>query len=231
MVEQQGANPGVLTVSFEDDRRSLNPGEFLTIGRQADLSVDRGNRRLHRVLARLAWNDGWWVDNVGRSIALVLTDLDGSSYARVTPGDALPLPFADTALTFSAGMANYRITLHTDGPSRPVPPEVRAAEFTIDRTESPDALEFNAEQLQLLAALAGPRLVGPVSIADLPSSRQLAKDLGWSLSKFNRKLDHLCVKLDRAGVPGLISTDDGRTASERRLVLANFAVESGLITA
>lgn len=223
------STPDDLTVGFEDDQRRLMPGQTLTLGRQADLSVDRANRRLHRVLARLAWYDGWWLENVGRSIALVATDLDGSSYARVAPGEALPLPFANTALTFSAGQANYRLTLHTRAPVRPVGATNAPGDLTLDRTESPESLEFNAEQLQLLAVLARPRLDGPVTIADFPSSRQMARELEWSLSKFNRKLDHLCVKLDRVGVPGVIGSRGGPSASERRLIIANFAVESGLI--
>ncbi len=216
-----------LEIWFEGERRVLVPPGELTIGRQADLIVDPANRHLHRVLARLVWSETWWLQNVGRSIAIVLTDLDGSSYARVAPSEAMPIPFANTALSFSAGPANYRLTIVTGGPAR-LEGDWGIQDTSEEATDSPDALQFNEEQLQLLAVLGSARLGGPISTADLPSSRQMARELGWSLSKFNRKLDHLCQKLGRAGVAGLTGSTEV-SASERRLRLSIFAVESGLV--
>lgn len=37
----------------------------------------------------------------------------------------------------------------------------------------------------------------------IPSSAAAAKTLGWALTRFNRKLDNVCDKLDRVGVAGL----------------------------
>jgi hypothetical protein len=217
-----------LRVVFENTEISLAPGQHLTVGRQADLVVDGANRRLHRVLLRFDHAQTWMVTNVGRSITVVATDADGSSYARLVPGAAMPVPFTDTSFTFSAGTANYRVTSHLPaGPAAgAVPPPDDAV--TIERTENPALLDFNAEQLELLSALAKPRLSGPITVADLPSTGELAHELGWSTSKLNRKLDRLCAKLQRGGLQG-VSGSSGNDATQRRLVLANFAVESGLV--
>jgi hypothetical protein len=52
--------------------------------------------------------------------------------------------------------------------------------------------------------------------------------LGWTLAKFNRKLDHLCEKLARSGVRG-VHGDLGLLASDRRRVLVEHAVAVGLV--
>ncbi len=80
----------------------------------------------------------------------------------------------------------------------------------------------------LLRALTAQRFVGPVTAEDLPSNRQLANELGWSLPKFNRKLDHLCKKFARAGVQGVVGSAFG-SATQRRVILANFVVENRLL--
>jgi hypothetical protein len=158
---------------------------------------------------------------------VVAADIDGLSYARLAPGVTIPVPFANTALTFSAGSANYRIVTCTAAPGV-VDHDLLEEEPTVERTESPALLRFNSEQMELLAALAAPRIGGPITTADLPGSSELAHHLGWSTSKLNRKLDRLCSKLHGAGLQG-VSGPSGENASERRLILANFAVESGLI--
>ena len=40
-------------------------------------------------------------------------------------------------------------------------------------------------------------------VADLPTNRHVADRLGWTITKFNRKLDTLCVKFEKLGVAGL----------------------------
>ena len=64
--------------------------------------------------------------------------------------------------------------------------------------------------------------------AQIPSNRSCAAELGWSLAKFNRKLDHLCERLQRAGVRGLHG-DLGLSALDRRRLLVDHAVRSGLL--
>jgi hypothetical protein len=91
-------------------------------------------------------------------------------------------------------------------------------------------VDLNDDQRLLVVALCEGRLTAPADRwAALPSNRSAALRLGWSLSKFNRKLDHLCEKLDRVGVPGGHG-DLGLLAADRRRVLVEHALEVGLVT-
>ena len=220
-----------LRVRFVDEDRIVAPDATLTFGRQADLVIDSVNRNMHRELGRFANEDGQWrLINLGRSITIVATDLDGASFARVVPGAAIPLPFTNTAITFSAGRANYRLTTHqpqsaSSALSGELPP---GYEHGNDSTITASSIVFKDEQYALLVALAQLRADGPITAEDLPSNRQLPKSLGWTPSKFTRKLDNLCLKLERAGLTGLVG-DSAETARLRRLRLANAAVEQGLV--
>jgi len=218
-------------VRFVDDERHLTKRDTMTFGRGADLIIDPVNRSMHRELGRF-WHDGgqWRLVNLGRSITIVVTDLDGASFARVVPGTDIPLPFANTAVTFSAGRANYRLSTHQ--PQIPSEQDLSGLpdgyELGVDSTITVSSIVFNEEQYALLALLGSLRADGPITVDDLPSNRQLASSLGWTLSKLNRKLDNLCLKLNRAGVTGLVG-DTAETARVRRLQLANVAVEQGLV--
>src|SRR5699024_12726263 len=79
--------------------------------------------------------------------------------------------------------------------------------------------------------LAEPMLVREGSgMSAVPTSAQAAQRLGWQLTKFNRKLDNVCDKLDRLGVRGLRG-GPGKLASHRRARLVEHAVFSRLVTA
>jgi len=99
-----------------------------------------------------------------------------------------------------------------------------------DATTTTGALFFNDEQFKLLSALASARVEGPIEASDIPANRELALQLGWSVSKFTRKLDNLCTKLTRAGVTGLQGSVTN-VATDRRVQLANYVVEQGIVTA
>ena len=64
----------------------------------------------------------------------------------------------------------------------------------------------------------------------IPSSAQAAARLGWSLTKFNRKLDNVCDKLDRNGVRGLRGGPQ-QLAVNRRARLVEHAVASRIVSA
>ena len=66
-------------------------------------------------------------------------------------------------------------------------------------------------------------------MSSVPTSAQAAKRLGWQLTKFNRKLDNVCDKLDRMGVRGLRG-GPGKLASNRRARLVEHAVFSRLVS-
>jgi hypothetical protein len=218
---------GRVSVVFEGSTVELSPGDAVTFGRHGDVVIDPDNRMLHRVLGRV-WNDdtAWWLSNLGTSIALVVSDLDGASFARITPGGSIPLPFARSAVAFSAGRANYRLTLDLIGRT-PVAGEAVDV-VSADRTVTASSLLFNDDQQALLAALVRHRRSASPTSSGTVTRDELARELGWSPAKLGRKLDHLCIKLARVGVQGLVGRE-GRHAMHRQQVLADTAVELGLI--
>ena len=58
---------------------------------------------------------------------------------------------------------------------------------------------------------------------------EASKRLGWQLTKFNRKLDNVCDKLDQLGVSGMRG-GGGKLASNRRTKLVEYAVSSRIVT-
>lgn len=219
-----------LIITFESEVCEVGPGQSLTFGRAGDLVIDPSNRLLHRVFGRFSDQDGqWWLANEGRSAAILVTDQQSASYTRVVAGASLPLPFADALISFSAGRANYRLRSQTSA----IDTSGAGSETVLpggSATLTTGALVFNDEQFELLVALSRNRLDGPITIADLPANRELAHALGWTITKFNRKLDNLCAKLTRAGVAGLQGSV-ADVAQDRRVQLANFAVEQGIVAA
>ena len=90
---------------------------------------------------------------------------------------------------------------------------------------------FRSSQKLLILALAEPMLTREGSgMSSVPTSAQASERLGWQLTKFNRKLDNVCDKLDRLGVRGLRG-GPGKLASNRRARLVEHAVFSRLVTA
>lgn len=64
---------------------------------------------------------------------------------------------------------------------------------------------------------------------EIPSSAQAAARLGWTMTAFNRKLDNVCDKLDKVGVPGLRG-GKGNLATNRRSRLVEYAVATRLVS-
>jgi hypothetical protein len=64
----------------------------------------------------------------------------------------------------------------------------------------------------------------------IPSSADAAVKLGWTITKFNRKLDNVCEKLSRSGIRGLHG-DAGRLATSRRARLVEYALAARLVSA
>jgi hypothetical protein len=223
-----------LVVEFAGDERVLSPGDELTFGRSADLVVD-DNRYLHRLIGRFMWSNGmWWLANTGSSIALRLADANGPSYARVAPGATVPLSFETGILTFEAGGRPYelRIELLVDSPffAVDVTPGAFDPEASVDleATTTTGSLPLNDEQRLLLIALCEPFLDDSGS-NELPTNRQIAARLGWTITKYNRKLDWLCQKYASAGVSGLRGSSD-LLARDRRVRLVEHALDTGVVT-
>lgn len=220
-----------LVVEFIGEERVLDPDEELTFGRAADLVIDE-NRYLHRVLGRFTYGKGtWWLTNVGSAIPLTVSDAAGPSFARVAPGSTIAMSFDSATIAFEAGGSNYELRVDVLGPIAggdvdELDPGAHSAEVTTTASSLP----LTDEQRLLLVALAEAQLIDPASTLDLPTNRQVAARLGWTLTKYNRKLDGLCRKFAAAGVAGLHGSTDA-LARDRRVRLVDHVVHAGVVTA
>lgn len=217
-----------LSIEFAGEWFQPDPARPFTIGREADLVID-DNPYLHRNLATLTAVDGvWWLSNVGTAIALSLSADDGTYQAWAGPGVRVPLVFARLAVVFTAGSYTYEFTIHQPAPAwREVslPTPVAGGETTVG------GVSLTESQRLLVLALCEPLLRQPgVSLAAVPSSAAAAERLGWPVTTFNRKLDAVCDKLDRAGVAGLRG-GPRNLATQRKARLVEHAVLSRLVTA
>jgi hypothetical protein len=218
---------GRLYVDFCGEQHVVDPGHELRFGREAELAIDT-NPYLHRVLGRFVHRDGhWWLDNLGSAIPLQLFDRSGPTTAVVAPGSAVVVTFGEFRCGFTAGRQRYEL----DGALEDFELELELGEVLNGlRTLEWGVVDLNHDQRLLLTALCADRLSGAVDReGDPPANRACARRLGWSLSKFNRKLDHLCLKLSKVGVDGLHG-EDGLQATNRRRRLVDHALEVELVT-
>ncbi len=227
--ERRGAlGSGVtLFLDLDGDERVVVEGSALTFGRDAELVVDADNRYLHRVLGCfVSHGDIWFLQNLGRFIPLRVDDVDSASLVQIEPGDQVPIGFEEFVVTFRAGNSDYRIS---GALSEPTPLE-------LGLVPASDTAEFglaslNAEQRLLVLALGEGRLRGQSDwVVRMPANREVAHRLGWTITKFNRKLDYLCRRLAESGVDGAFG-DAGDLATNRRQVLVEHAVARRLVTA
>ncbi|MET0324909.1 MAG: hypothetical protein ABW219_06770 [Ilumatobacteraceae bacterium] len=222
-----------LRVEFIGEEVVVELGQDLTFGRQGDLHID-DNRHLHRVLGRF-WSrgEGWWLTNEGRSITIQIADADSRSSVMLAPGSEIALSFPNSILRFRAGVTDYEVAVRV--PDR-YADEHDDDDDPFDADDAEDGGEtiglgdllLADEQRLLLLALAEGTLRDPHSNDELPTNRAIARRLGWSITKFNRKLDNLCNRFSKLGVGGLRGSID-QLATDRRRRLVEHAVESGLI--
>jgi hypothetical protein len=221
------------TIDCGGDERVVRPDTELTFGRAADLVVDEANSYLHRLVGRVFCRGGvWLVENLGTHIELDVVG-EGGVVSRLPPArpDAPPpvvsLPTPAGAVRFQAGGANYELVVRI-GPTGPPP---AAARPTLGvETVRPGRIPLTDEERKMLVVLARPVLRDPAQGPEsLPASRQVAHELGWPLSKLNRKLDYLCTRLTRAGVDGLHG-GRGHEARHRRWRLVEHAINARLVT-
>ncbi|MEM7272985.1 MAG: hypothetical protein AAF547_07910 [Actinomycetota bacterium] len=215
-----------LVVEFLGEEYEVGRDRPFSFGRAADLSID-DNQHLHRRLGLIDHAEGlWWLHNVGSALTIEVIDRNSPSRLTLSPGATMALVFEEAALRFQAGATTYEISL--DVPLRPPeaePSGVRDGAPTVTATE----LQFTPDQLRCILALAEPRLRDP-AVTDIPTNKAAAARLGWKLTKFNRKLDNVCTKIGRTGVPGLHG-DAGALATRRRERLVEHAVGANLVTA
>ena len=223
-----------LRVEYCGEVRAVETSDELTFGRAGDLRID-DNRHLHRVLGRLwARDEQWWLTNEGSSISIQIADADSRSNVVLAPGSEIALSFPNSVVRFRAGITDYELTVSVpdredveDDEEDDEGDDLWDDEFT--DTIALGDIVLTEEQRMLLLALAEPALRDPHVKQDLPANRLVARRLGWSITKFNRKLDNLCNRFAKLGVGGLRGSID-QLATDRRRRLVDHAIESGLIT-
>lgn len=223
-----------LHVEFIGEEHAVEPGSELTFGRHADLHID-DNRHLHRVLGRF-WSrgDSWWLTNEGRSITIQIADADSRSNVNLAPGSEIALSFPNSFLRFRAGATDYEVVVRV--PDRGARDEddldddelAELDDEAVGDTIALSDLPLAHEQRLLLLALAESTLRNPHGHDELPTNRAVARRLGWSITKFNRKLDNLCNRFTKLGVGGLRGSID-QLATDRRRRLVEHAIETGLV--
>ncbi|HET8929847.1 MAG TPA: hypothetical protein VFN21_04235 [Acidimicrobiales bacterium] len=219
------STPATLHVEFCDEWTPVDPSQPFLLGREGDIVIDE-NPYLHRSFLELAFDRLWWLRNVGSTLSATVSDDAGAMHAWLAPGSALPLVFPSTEVRFTAGPTNYMIGMHLGEAPLEVPSTIMRLGGT--STLRPVALTDN--QRMCVLALSAPTLErSRAAIADLPSNADAARSLGWTITKFNRQLDAVCSKLDRAGVRGLHGGYD-QLATNRRARLVEYALAVRLVT-
>ena len=235
--DQQAADPyaagklaaGKLYLEFCGEDHTLSPGESLSFGRAADLVIDE-NPYMHRVVGRFVQRGNHWcIENHSRSITFTIRELAGLSSALVGPQSTAALLQGEFTCGFVSGPTRYELSGALEG-----------FEWDTDLLGQAGALgtqtmdwgrvDLNEDQHLLLLAMCEQRLLNPqTEQTQPPSNRQGAARLGWSLTKFNRKLDHLCEKLHRAGIPN-VHGGLGANAMDRRVHLMDHALQVELVS-
>ncbi|PJI94982.1 hypothetical protein [Luteimicrobium subarcticum] len=218
-----------LRLEFCGEWFDVDPDVPFEVGREGDLAID-DNPYLHRRFLRVTHEFGiWWLSNVGGLLSATVCDADGGVQSWLAPGTRLPLVFGRTTIVFTAGPTTYELSARLeDAPyTQAVHPDPDDAG---DGTVTIGVVPFTVSQRQLIVALAEPMLRRDgTGLSELPSSADAAARLGWAMTRFNRKLDNVCDKLDRIGVKGLRGGPASH-AKNRRARLVEYAVASRLVT-
>lgn len=242
---EEGAKLGdvgesMLVVHFCGDQWEVGPDSELTYGRVADLSLDDHNSCMDPIVGRFRFENGlWWVDSLAAGVRTVIIDRLSTSRIEIEAGTSTPVAFSNFVVQFRSGPARYSAecvvvrssanALDLMNFARHAPLETQRLELNVDHQWG--NISTTDEERAMLVEFARSWLTADCDfpIPSLPANRVVAETLGWSVTKLNRKLDYLCLRLDRAGVAGLVG-DAGRLASDRRERLLNHAINARLVT-
>jgi hypothetical protein len=216
--------PPELRIEYCGEWYDIPAGASLTIGRSADLVID-DNPELDPLLLRIFPEFGmWWIASTAADRVVQVSDPSGRVTTALAPGARAPLVFDPAHVVFTAGRTTYEFALHGE---LPYSASATSAELRHDWVDLP---RLTAAQRLLLVVLCERSLQHPSrGPGDFPTSADAAARLGWSLTAFNRKLDNVCDRLDRAGVAGLRG-GRGNLATRRRTRLIEYALSARLVT-
>ena len=224
-----------LTVLFCGEEFPVTAGRQLTIGRRGEVEID-DNPYLHRIFLVILEQSGlWWLSNAGSTLTATVADDTGLLQAWLAPGARMPLARSRTLVWFTAGPTTYDFEIILNDPAiLSVVPDV----FEHDQPGEPgDCVEmtigrvsFTPDQKLLVVALCEDSLdCSRPGTSQIPSSAAAAARIGWTVTRFNRKLDNVCQKLADAGTRGLHG-GIGRLASNRKSRLVEHALSTRLVT-
>lgn len=220
-----------VTVSFCGEDFVATPGTELTIGRSGDVEID-DNPFLHRTFLTVTNDNGfWWLVNVGSTLTATVADEHGLFQAWLSPGARIPLALNKMLVWFTAGPTTYDFEITIDRPAfravvrdDDVVAQEEAGEATVGR------VSLTPDQKLLVVVLCEPFLRrNSPGVSQIPSSAQAAQRLGWTITRFNRKLDNVCQKLADAGTRGLHG-GIGKLASNRKSRLVEHALSTKIVT-
>lgn len=214
-------------IEFCGEWYDVSPDDVFYIGREGDLVID-DNPFLHRRFLAIGYESAmFWLMNVGNALSATVTDTTGQVQAWLAPGARLPIVFGQLQVLFSAGSTTYDFTIHADAQYFGTSPLTSASSG--ETTVGP--IHLTSSQRLLILALAEDVLrQNSPGRGEIPASAQAAERLGWTQTAFNRKLDNVCDKLDRFGVPGLRG-GRGKLATNRRARLVEYAVSTRMVNA
>jgi hypothetical protein len=207
-------------VDFCGEEHRLDPDTPFVIGREGDLEVD-DNPYLHRRFLMLSHDNGiWWLANIGSQLSATVSDSEGGVQAWLAPGARLPVVFRCTTVRFTAGPTTYELEVVVDQPTF----MGASADVDVNGETTIGPMPLTMDQRLLVVALAEPLLRGDArNTGSVPTSAEASQRLGWTITKFNRKLDNVCQKLARIGVQG-VHGEPGSLASNRRARLVEYAL-------
>jgi len=205
----------------------VDESEGMSIGRESDLIID-DNPFLHRRFLQIFPEHGlWWLGNTGNQLSATVTDESGHVQAWLAPGARLPIVFEQLHVLFSAGSTTYDFTIHADL-------DYYASASTFMERGGATTVEpiplTSGQRLLIIALCENALRQRTAGRSEIPTSSEAAKRIGWTLTAFNRKLDNVCDKFDRAGVGGLRG-GRGNLATHRRSRLVEYAISTRLVTA
>jgi len=220
-----------VSVVFCGETYAVTPERGLTIGRSGDVEVD-DNPYLHRTFLVVSHEAGfWWLTNTGSTLTATVADEQGLFQAFLNPGAKIPLAMRRLIVWFTAGPTTYDFEIHVASPAfqsveaepMALGPNDHTGEATVGR------VNLTPDQKLLIVALCEPFLRRrEAGTSQIPSSAAAATRLGWTLTRFNRKLDNVCQKLADAGIRGLHG-GVGRLATNRKARLVEHALSTKLV--
>ena len=219
-----------LKVLFCGEEFPVLAGRQLTIGRCGDVEID-DNPYLHRSFLVVLEQGGlWWLSNVGSTLTATVADDTGLLQAWLAPGARIPLALNRILVWFTAGSTTYDFEIVVEDPAFvSVVPD--AVEIDVSGKLTVGRVSFTRDQKLLMVALCeGSLSRSRPSSSQIPSTAAAAARIGWTVTRFNRKLDNVCQKLADAGTRGLHG-GIGNLASNRKSRLVEHALSTSLVTA